>query len=184
MRISHQRSLRRDLGIVGVSIAVAIAAQQFGWVELLLTRMVTLYWLGAIAAGVLYSSIFTVAPATVALATLATRLPVWQVAFLGGCGAMLGDLIIFRFLRSTVAIQILDWAHRRHRRLWHTFSRRRVQWPLAILGALIIASPLPDEIGLSLMGITRLPERWMAPISLLLNGFGIYVIGLVATAVV
>jgi hypothetical protein len=44
------------------------------------------------------------------------------------------------------------------------------------LGALIIASPLPDEFGLALMGISRMRALVLMPISFVMNALGIYCI--------
>ena len=53
-----------------------------------------------------------------------------------------------------------------------------------MLGALIIASPLPDELGLAMMGVARIKLRVLIPISLVLNFAGIVLIGLIANALV
>ena len=48
------------------------------------------------------------------------------------------------------------------------------------LGALLIASPLPDEFGVALMGLAKMPTSEFVPISFSLNFLGILVIGVLA----
>ena len=60
---------------------------------------------------------------------------------------------------------------------------RIFRWLIAFLGALIIASPLPDELGLTMMGFSKIKTSLFIPISFLLNSLGILIIGLIAKAV-
>jgi hypothetical protein len=55
---------------------------------------------------------------------------------------------------------------------------------MPFLGALIIASPLPDELGLVFLGISKLKTRYFLPLSFVLNFFGILIIGLIAKSLV
>ena len=57
-----------------------------------------------------------------------------------------------------------------------------MRWFLMGVGALIIALPLPDEIGLVMMGLSRMKARHLIPISFVLNSLGIALVGLVARA--
>jgi hypothetical protein len=59
-------------------------------------------YLGAFITGVLFVSTFTVAPAGLVLYHLAERLHPLEVALLAGAGAMLGDYLIFRFVKDRV----------------------------------------------------------------------------------
>lgn len=165
-----------ELWLVAVSLAAAVALVRSGVVRELAFGAADLKWPAVLIAGILYSSIFTVAPAAIALGTLAQQLPLWQVAILGGIGAMIGDLVVFQFLRSAMSRMLMTWAtsRRRSRRV----VRLPVRWGTMLLGALIVASPLPDEVGLALLGISHLPIRWLLPLLFILNGFGIVLIGL------
>ena len=125
-------------------------------------------------AGFGYSSIFTVAPATAALAELSRRVPVWEVALIGGLGAVLADQCLYRFMRSELTSHMrCRISQRWTKRLVHSPWR----WPLVVLGGLFIASPLPDEIGLSLMGVSHVPPRALVVITYPLNVLGIWLIG-------
>ncbi len=170
-----------EIAAISVSLAGAITAARLGVIDRLLEQFGPVWWLYALVAGVCYSSVFTVAPATVALGTLAVRLPPWQVAVLGGFGAMLGDLVVFQFIRSAISRLLLQWARARGRkRRRGTCTARPLRWPAVIVGALLIASPLPDEAGLALLGISHLPTRVLLPLTFGLNGAGIFLISLTA----
>ena len=49
-----------------------------------------------------------------------------------------------------------------------------------LLGVLIIASPLPDEIGLALLGFSRAKTFQILPIAFIMNFIGIYAIAVIA----
>lgn len=101
---------------------------------------------------------------------------------LGGVGALLADLLIFQIVRNAF---FEDELHRfrttrifryfyhllHHRGLTETI-RTYILWSFA---GLIIASPLPDEIGVSLLsGVTDIEERKFAVLCYALNTLGIF----------
>jgi hypothetical protein len=45
-----------------------------------------------------------------------------------------------------------------------------------VLGAFIIASPLPDELGLTLMGMSKVRLAVLVPVSFVMNAVGIYLL--------
>jgi hypothetical protein len=51
------------------------------------------------------------------------------------------------------------------------------------VGGLIIASPLPDELGISVWGFSKLKTAWFIPLSFFCNFVGILLIGAVARAI-
>jgi hypothetical protein len=54
------------------------------------------------------------------------------------------------------------------------------RWFITSIGALIIASPLPDELGLAFLGLSRIPFKLFVPISFVFNVIGIYIITILA----
>ncbi len=59
-------------------------------------------YIGAFITGIFFVSVFTVAPAAVVLYFLADTLNPLLVAIFAGAGAVIGDYLIFRFLRDRV----------------------------------------------------------------------------------
>lgn len=140
---------------------------------------------GSFFAGLFFTSVFTTAPAMVTLGQIAAANSLYATAFLGALGAATGDLIIFRFFRDRFGRHVMELlrhqgAGKRLRALLHL---RFFRWFLLMLGGLIIASPLPDELGISFLGLSRSRGTTFLLISFLANFLGILAIGLVAKAV-
>ena len=139
------------------------------------------YALSSFIAGVFFTSILTTAPAVVALGEISVHASTWQVALYGGLGALVGDILIFRFLRSRFVDYIMRFAlSGRVQRLAIALRRGPLRWVAPLLGALIIASPLPDEIGLLLLGLSHIRTWQFVPIAFGANAFGIYLIAVAA----
>lgn len=177
--------LFRDFSIIAASVAVSLFLLSTGAIEEVLTSTAEFKYLGIFVAGLFFTSVFTTAPAIVILGEFALASPLWLVAALGALGALIGDLVIFRFVRNDLAgdfTQILSRTARHH---LHVLSELRLfRWLIPFIGALIIASPLPDELGLALLGFSKVPLRFFVPVSLAFNALGIVLIGLVARSLV
>lgn len=137
----------------------------------------SLGYLGAFFTGVFFVSIFTVAPAVVVLFFLADHLNPLGVAFFAGMGAVMGDYLIFRFLRDRVFDELKPLFLNNGGNLLVKLSKTPYfGWFLPFLGAVIIASPLPDEIGIGLLGASKLRSWQFIILSFLLNSIGIFVV--------
>lgn len=185
LRMKNRKTyLMKDLAIITFSIVIAIMLAKTGILKDLLVATQGLKFLGSFLAGIFFISVFTVAPATVVLIGLFQSAPLLEIAFFGGLGALVGDLIIFRFIKYHLTEDIAYLiAKNRNERLKEIFRLRFFKWLIPFLGALIIASPLPDEIGLAMMGLSKMKTLLFIPISFVLNFLGILVIGLIARGV-
>jgi len=134
-------------------------------------------YLGAFITGGFFVSTFTVAPAAVVLFRLADTFNPYLIAIFAGAGAVIGDYIIFRFLR--------DGVFRELRALFHKMGGSYVTrllytpylfWLMPFIGAIIIASPLPDEVGIGMMGFSKIRTWQFVLLSFSLNSLGIFVI--------
>ena len=178
-----QKNLLKDGLYVFVSIIVAYIIVKTGIVHATLATAKQYAILGSFIAGISFASIFTVAPAIVVLAELGRSHPPLLVAAVGAVGAVLGDLVIFRFMRNRVGLHLAFLFNRsKSRLLKKIFKRRALKVLLPVLGALIIASPLPDELGLAFMGISNIKTPTFIPLSYGMNFLGILVIAYVARA--
>lgn len=136
-------------------------------------------------AGVFFTSILTAAPAIVTLAELGQHLAPWKVALFGGMGAVCGDVLIFKFLQSPLADYIIRVAFSpRLRRMGARLAKGALWWVAPLLGAILIASPFPDEIGLLMMGLSGMRLRSFMVLAFTLNAVGIYFIAAAAQAFV
>lgn len=171
--------LARDIGTVITSIAVAYILVEINAFDGLIQASSSVKFLGSFIAGMFFTSIFTVALATVTLAEIALTNNIFGVALFGGLGAVLGDLVIFRFLRKNIGKDVEELV-KKNRRFRKVFRLRFFRFLIPFIGALVIASPLPDELGLAMMGVVELKARHLAPISFILNSLGILAVALVA----
>ena len=181
MNSSMKKRLLFDLAIIGLSIFIAGLFAQSTFINSLITTNPSLYAINSFIAGIFFTSVFTTAPAMIALAKLAATFPLIVVSLIGGLGALIGDLIIFSFIKSHISEDISYLLSKaKSRRIKHLFHYRFMRWSLAFVGALIIASPLPDELGLTLMGLSRMSTTRFILISFTFNALGIFVLGLIA----
>ncbi len=167
----------RDLFFVFVSVGAAVWLTKNGYISDLLEGVRDVGFWGSILAGMFYVSIFTAAPAAAALLEIAQTTPLWVVALGGGLGGLMGDLIIFQFMKDHLAEDI-KWVMKKtgHRRLFYLFRRKLFHWFVPFIGAIVVASPFPDEIGLAMMGLSRMRLRVFVPVSFALDFLGVYVL--------
>jgi hypothetical protein len=134
-------------------------------------------YLGAFITGMLFVSTFTVAPSILIIYYLAQMLNPLEVAIFAGLGAVISDALIFTFLKNGFFEEIKPLFFFFKKPLFaRLFSSPYFAWLLPIIGAVIIASPLPDELGIGLMGLSRLKRWQFLIISFLLNSTGLFII--------
>ena len=125
--------------------------------------------------GILFVFTFTAALGVVVLASLVDTYPIASIALVAGFGSLLGDLVIFRFVRERLLQEIQSIYNRLGgENLTQILHKVYLRWTLPILGALVIASPLPDELGVTLMGISDIRPSRFAVLSYFLNTAGIF----------
>lgn len=141
-------------------------------------------YLGAFATGIFFVSTFTVAPASVVLFHLSQDFNPGLIALCAGAGGVLGDFLIFRFLKDGVFEELKP--------LFHTYGGNHVAallrtpyfaWFSPVVGAIIIASPFPDEIGIALMGLSRIKIWQFVALSFVLDTLGILAVVLLARSI-
>jgi hypothetical protein len=177
----HTKHFLKDALVLTVSIVFAVYLVKTGTVYSIIAALGELKYIGIFIAGMFFTSVFTTAPSIVVLGEFAHSVPLWQLALVGGAGAVVGDYIIFRFMKGHVSkdIEFLLSVQKRNR-LKHIFKTKLFRYFVPFIGALIIASPFPDEIGITLLGLSKMDEKVFFPISFTFNALGIVVIGLLA----
>jgi len=135
-------------------------------------------YIGAFLGGVLFVSMFTVATSALVLLTLAETLSPVEIGFIAGLGAVVGDMIIFHFIKDTLSREIED--------IYNTFDQKKYvqklfhtkyfNWMLPVIGAVLIASPFPDELGVSMIGLSKMSTFKFIILSFILNSLGIFLI--------
>ncbi len=144
--------------------------------------LISLGYIGTFLSGIFFAYGFSAAPATAIFLILAKGQNIFLAAVIGGLGAFVGDFIIFRYIRSSLDKEIRKLQSRFH----FSFRQGRFfkKYIVPVMAGFIIASPLPDEIGVAMLGASRtIKTRVFFVISFLLNTTGIYAILLVGELV-
>jgi len=115
------------------------------------------------------------------------------IAFIGAFGAILSDYLIFRFVRNKLIDEInlfmeeiksitkpvsnLEFFEEIRVILWKKISESSV-WRVLIpaIAGFIIASPLPDELGVAIFGATKFNPKTFVIICYCLHFLGIFFI--------
>ncbi|MDP4020449.1 MAG: hypothetical protein Q8P58_00170 [Candidatus Adlerbacteria bacterium] len=178
------KNLLKDLFFVAISVAVAISIVQSGIIHTVVDSGGDGGLVTSFVAGVFFTSIFTAAPATAILAELAEDSSLFVVVIMGSLGAVLGDYVLYLFLRNRLlrdASQIPSKS--RLHRIIALLRRRRYHRLTQLLGILILATPLPDEPALALLGLSSISRGAFFILSFTTHAVGILAIGLIARAI-
>ncbi|MBI5135573.1 hypothetical protein HZA86_05075 [Candidatus Uhrbacteria bacterium] len=133
-------------------------------------------------AGFLFAYGFTAPFAVGLFASVASEVNIFTAALLAGGGALVADLIIFQFIKTSFAD---EFDHLRLTRLFqrirdildHNFGDTLKKYLLWTVAGFLIASPLPDEFGVTMIsGFTTINKRIFSVLSYALNTLGILAI--------
>ena len=135
------------------------------------------YW-GAFIAGILYAFSFTAFISTALFITMAKGQDILWLSVIGGLGSVVGDLIIFKTARFSFNGEFkLLYKEPILKRLFRPFPTFLLHTLKVIVSLIIIASPLPDEAGVTLLANGfSFPKPLLAILSFCLNTAGIYTI--------
>jgi len=159
-RLGH---LIRDIFIVAGSIIISIILAKSGSIEALIKIGSDFTILSSLIAGAFFTSIFTIAPATVSLVAISQSSSPFLVAGIGALGASLIDNIIITFIRKDISDDLENLSHLALRRHFiQAFHFGFLKWVAFGLGLIFISTPLPDELGLFLIGISKV-KSWTLP---------------------
>ncbi len=167
----------KNTAILIVSFIVFFYLADTDLIKNIIQKIGTFSYFGSFFAGIFFVSIFTVAPAAVVIFDLAKNLNPLFVAIAAGAGAVVGDYLIFRFLKDRVFEELSPI----FQKVGGSFLKKLFlspffAWLIPIAGALIIASPLPDEVGIGMMGLSKVKNWHFILITFLLNAVGIFLV--------
>jgi len=148
--------------------------------------LISLGYIGTFLAGMLYAYGFTSTPATVILLILAGEQNIFLAGLIGGTGALLSDLIIYLFVRNMFADEIERLQSRSifFRQGSNKQKNAAKKYLLLAAGGFLVASPLPAEIGVTLIASVKdLSVRKFLVIAYLLHTTGIFAILLTGSAI-
>lgn len=177
-----EKTIWFDVSIVLISIVCAVVLARSGALHYLVSF--SGYWsiLAIFIAGLMFTSVFTMPIAIAALISLSIEgVNPWLLASLGACGSVVSDLGILSVIRGRIMPDLAHvLSHTRFRRFVYITRKKWFRIMSPVVGALIISSPLPDELGITMMGISRIKISSLIPILYTMNFLGILVVTAVA----
>ena len=175
MKMRWHRYHYKNITYVLLSFVGAIVLFRLPQTHVLLKSIGTLGYVGAFFGGMLFVSTFTVSIGSVILITLTETLHPVGLSLCAGLGAVIADCIIFRYIRSDAVTKEIQhfFNHFGSDRVRHLIHSKYFGWTLPVIGAIIIASSLPDELGVGLMGISKMKTWQFVLLSFCLHVTGI-----------
>ncbi len=171
----------KNTALLVASIVFFVYLFNLSFIKALIENLGSLGYLGAFLAGMFFVSIFTVAPATLILFYLSENIGIMETSILAGLGGVLGDFIIIKSLKEGIFEELQPLFEKfAGERMIHLFKTPYFGQLSLILGFLIIASPLPNEAGLALIGFKRIKTKKILILTFLLNVLGVASIILLA----
>jgi hypothetical protein len=176
--------------LLGLTIIASYTFFMLGWLDWVKYLHNGSSALACVVAGVLFSFGFTAAFGFAIFVELAHTMHPLTGALLGGAGSLIADLTILTFvqehlleelklLRQSWVFEIVTGA--RFHKHFPRPVRRVLLW---VITAFVIASPLPDDIGIMLVsGLSHVDRRLFAFLCFALNTLGIFAILITARAV-
>lgn len=167
----------KNLTLIFISILLAVFLSKYNFFNQFLFGTRNIPLAGSFIAGALYVCSFTAAFGVLMLADLSKKISPIEIALLAGLGGTVADFLIFRFLKNNLLSEITSIYNKLGGRyLTKLIYNRFLKWSLPIIGAIIIASPFPDELGISLMGLTNIKNYKFILLCLALNATGIFLL--------
>ncbi len=153
--------------------------------EPLHNALLYLGYFGTFLAGLLYPYSFTSAAGTAMLLILAKDQSVLLAGIIASVGALISDLVIFFFVKYSFTDEVQRLSNEKIiQKLckWIPCSLRR--YLLLIFASVVIASPLPTEIGVVLMcSVKSMSAKRFAVIVYILHAIAISVILLIGNSI-
>lgn len=143
-----------------------------------------LEYLGVFIAGILFTFGFTT-PLAIGFFVILNPSNPLLVAIVGGMGAVIGDLLIFSLIRFSFMDEFRRLERTRVIRMMRNemnvhLGRKFRLYLLYALAGFVIASPLPDEVGVTMLaGFTNIKPKIIIIISFLFNSLGILIMCLI-----
>ena len=174
--------------IAGLVIASILAYLIFknSSVQEFIVNLNNINYAGTFIAGLLFSFGFST-PFAIGFFLSVSPENIFLTSIIGGFGALLSDLFIFKMIH----VSFMDEFNRIKKieliRETNAIFKKEINAKIRIyffyvFAGIIIASPLPDEIGVSmLVGLTTINIRKLAIVSLITNTIGIFTILLIGS---
>jgi len=180
----------RNLLLLALSFVLAYYMFQNPQIISFIENLGAIGYPAAFIAGLLFSYGATTAPSIAIFFSLAHTNSPLLLAIIGAAGSLLGNYIIFKFVRDNLIEEIntlskevktltkpvsalFFWEELRIR-IWKAISKSKLwQMFIPVIAGFILASPLPDEIGVAMFGAVKFDPKKFMIISYVLHFIGI-----------
>lgn len=177
-RMKHKWNYK-TLIILAISIILAIYILTSNLLKSFILNLGIYSYLGAFISGIFFAFGFTVAPATASILLLGKTANPLALGLIGGFGAMLSDFLIFSYVKYKLNPDMKYILKKLKVDKIKKINHTKLGWILPVLGAVILASPLPDEIGSILLGISHYSTKKFLILSYIMNSAGIFILALI-----
>jgi len=164
-----------QIAVILASIVIAIIIFRSDFVENTISNLGDFGFLGIFIAGIFYAYSFTVAPALATLILFAESFNPLLVSLLGALGATVGNYLLFHLIRDELPGEAEKLMEELEKEESIILKKLKYHWILPLAVAIIFVSPLPDELGISLLGTAK-----FNPKKFILLVFFLHFIGLLA----
>lgn len=171
MRKVKKQKLVLDIVVFLAALAAAfiIATSEAFRVHVL--QLVPVFIIAELIAGGLYTSLLTVPISLSLISVLVEERNLWLIVFVGAIGATVVDYVIMNvFHKASRKIEAKSSKWERLRK------NRTAGVALRVLGLLCLATPVPDEVAMSILGITRISLKNFILLVYPAKAFGIFLV--------
>ncbi len=138
---------------------------------------------GIFIVGMMYSYSFTLSLGALLLPAFLNDFSPLVIAIFGGLGGTFADITMFQLVKSNLKQEMKALGKTNFMKAVRKLPLMKFEWFRDVLGGILIASPLPDEIGIAVMASTHLSENAFRIIALIANVAGIYILVTAAAAI-
>ena len=135
-------------------------------------------YFGIFISGIFYVFSFTAPIATALILIFSVDKNIILLGLIAGIGSLVGDIIIFHFIRISFADEVKELSEHK----FSIFTLKKIpkqyrKYLAYVVGSFFIATPLPDEIGVTILASSKdVNLKHFSIVSYILNTSGIFLI--------
>lgn len=169
----------KHLFLFFISVIVAVLILTSSILRNFISNLGNYSYIGAFITGIFFAFGFTAAPATASFLVLTQNINPIFMGLIGGLGTTLSNYLIFRYIKYSMDTDLKYILKITGITKIKELKKTRLAWIVPFLGAFIIATPLPDEAGDFIFGISNYSTKRFLLYVYLLSSAGIMLIGLI-----
>jgi uncharacterized membrane protein YdjX (TVP38/TMEM64 family) len=161
--------------LIGFVLSIILAYIIFSnaYVSSVIHNLGKLGYAGSFIAGMFYTFGFT-SPLSSGFFIDLNPTSIFLAGILGGLGALIGDMFIFSFARKYFKD---EFKYLGKEKIFKKIRFKLNCFVIYMIAAILIASPLPDEAGITLLaGFTKIRVKTIAIVSIIFNTIGILIL--------